>query len=291
MNASSIFRVLAAGLVAGLATLGVTSPAQAATTSNVTVTSTGALTAGQPNSAPIVVTFTAPTAMAGNSNNSSQVRLMGATWVTAPTNYQCGSIVSVSADQGINPNCVPSGSSDVYAQGFASNANNWPANVTWTFTFAANSVILPNAPSLNVVTGTFVAAQPVAQYDNGSNPVALTGYVAPASTVIFNANGGSGAMAVQSASTATNLSTNAFTRSGYTFTGWNTAADGTGTAYADGASYPFGSSTTLYAQWTSVLAKTGTDSSGYLVSSAVLLAFGAGLVVLRALSRKKALNS
>lgn len=266
-------------------------PAQAATTTNVTVTSTGALTAGQPNSAPIVVTFTAPTAMAGNSNNSSQVRLMGATWVTAPTNYQCGSIVSVSADQGINPNCVPSGSSDVYAQGFVSNANNWPANVTWTFTFAANSVILPNAPSLNVVTGTFVAAQGGAQYDNGSNPVALTGYVAPASTVIFNANGGSGAMAVQSASTATNLSTNAFTRSGYTFTGWNTAADGTGTAYADGASYPFGSSTTLYAQWTSVLAKTGTDSSGYLVSSAVLLAFGAGLVALRALSRKKALNS
>ena len=35
----------------------------------------------------------------------------------------------------------------------------------------------------------------------------------------------------------------------YTFVGWNTASDGTGTAIADGASYTFTSATTLYAQW------------------------------------------
>ena len=121
-------------------------PANAATTTNVTVTSTGALTAGQPNAAPIVVTFTAPTAVPGNSNNSSQVRLNGATWVTAPTNFQCGSIVSVSANQGVSSNCVPSGTSEVYAQGMATNATDWAANTTWTVTFAANTVILPNAP-------------------------------------------------------------------------------------------------------------------------------------------------
>ena len=285
---SSAFSI-ALAVIIGLGALVIAvAPAQAATTTNVSVTSTGALTAGQPNAAPIVVTFTAPTAMVGNSNNSSQVRLMGATWVAIPTNYQCGSIVSVSADQSINPNCVPSATSEVYAQGFASNSNDWPANVTWTFTFAANSVVLPNAPSLDVRTGTFVAAQGGPQYDNGSNSVALTGYVAPASTVTFNANGGSGAMTVQSASSATNLSANAFTRSDYTFAGWNTAADGTGTAYADGASYPFGTSTTLYAQWTPVLATTGANMSGYLGRFAVLLAFGVGLVALRALTQKKA---
>ncbi|HEY5110994.1 MAG TPA: fibronectin type III domain-containing protein, partial [Acidimicrobiales bacterium] len=38
-------------------------------------------------------------------------------------------------------------------------------------------------------------------------------------------------------------------KTGYTFTGWNTLANGTGASYADGASYPFTSSTTLYAQW------------------------------------------
>lgn len=53
--------------------------------------------------------------------------------------------------------------------------------------------------------------------------------------------------------TATTTATaNQFTRTGYTFTGWNTKADGTGTAYHAGATiaYPVESKTlTLYAQW------------------------------------------
>ena len=69
-------------------------------------------------------------------------------------------------------------------------------------------------------------------------------------TVTFSANGGSGSMAPETASTATALTLNTFTRSGYTFAGWNTASGGTGTTYGDGASYPFTSSATLYAQWT-----------------------------------------
>jgi|GEM_PF-5133930 len=72
----------------------------------------------------------------------------------------------------------------------------------------------------------------------------LSGYI-----VTFNANGGLGTMANQTASTATNLTSNTFTRAGYIFSGWNTASDGSGTAYADGASYPFTTNTTLYAQW------------------------------------------
>jgi uncharacterized repeat protein (TIGR02543 family) len=43
------------------------------------------------------------------------------------------------------------------------------------------------------------------------------------------------------------------TRSGYTFEEWNTAADGSGTSYAAGASYTMpGSDTTLYAIWEAV---------------------------------------
>lgn len=53
--------------------------------------------------------------------------------------------------------------------------------------------------------------------------------------------------------TATTTATaNQFTRTGYTFTGWNTKADGTGTAYQAGATiaYPAeGKTLTLYAQW------------------------------------------
>ena len=37
--------------------------------------------------------------------------------------------------------------------------------------------------------------------------------------------------------------------SGYTFTGWNTKADGSGTAYAAGATYKKDAKVTLYAQW------------------------------------------
>lgn len=83
-----------------------------------------------------------------------------------------------------------------------------------------------------------------------------------ANVVTFNANGGTGTMANQSSSAAAALNANSYSRSGYNFTGWNTAANGTGTAYAAGASFPFSANTTLYAQW-AVSAKTVTfDANG-----------------------------
>jgi hypothetical protein len=84
----------------------------------------------------------------------------------------------------------------------------------------------------------------------GLQTVTITGTGVTAYTVNFNANLGTGTMANQTASGATDLTTNAFTRTGYNFAGWNTLANGTGTGYANDASYPFTSSTTLYAQWT-----------------------------------------
>lgn len=72
-------------------------------------------------------------------------------------------------------------------------------------------------------------------------------------TVTFDGNsstGGSTAAQTESSNTTTALTSNGFTRSGYTFAGWNTTANGSGTAYADGDSYAFTSSTTLFAQWT-----------------------------------------
>ncbi|MGA7834334.1 MAG: G1 family glutamic endopeptidase [Acidimicrobiales bacterium] len=68
----------------------------------------------------------------------------------------------------------------------------------------------------------------------------------------FNANGGTGTMATESSTTAQSLTSNAFSYSGYVFSGWNTIANGSGTAYANGATYPFTASTTLYAQWTAL---------------------------------------
>ncbi|MDA7565931.1 InlB B-repeat-containing protein, partial [Pontimonas sp.] len=58
--------------------------------------------------------------------------------------------------------------------------------------------------------------------------------------VNFVANGGAGSMSDQSGSSSATLSPNMFTRTGYTFDGWNTVDDGKdGTAYSDEATYDF----------------------------------------------------
>jgi uncharacterized repeat protein (TIGR02543 family) len=70
-------------------------------------------------------------------------------------------------------------------------------------------------------------------------------------SVTFAGNGStSGTMGAESANTPTALTANAFVKTGYTFSGWNTAANSSGTSYANGASYPFAAAATLYAQWT-----------------------------------------
>ena len=70
--------------------------------------------------------------------------------------------------------------------------------------------------------------------------------------VTFSANGGDGSMSPQTVepNAETTLIANAFTRADYDFTGWNTAADGSGTAYADQAAVVLSGNCTLYAQWT-----------------------------------------
>jgi uncharacterized repeat protein (TIGR02543 family) len=51
-------------------------------------------------------------------------------------------------------------------------------------------------------------------------------------------------------STVTVLGAGTLTKTGYTFTGWNTAADGSGTSYSPGATFNITVNVTLYAQWT-----------------------------------------
>ncbi|MBO5834493.1 MAG: InlB B-repeat-containing protein [Bacteroidales bacterium] len=69
--------------------------------------------------------------------------------------------------------------------------------------------------------------------------------------VIFNANGGNGTMADQvfEAGVSQTLVSNTFIRSGYTFIGWNTAPDGSGTSYTDRQVVILTEDITLYAQW------------------------------------------
>ncbi len=107
------------------------------------------------------------------------------------------------------------------------------ADGTYTETATANA-----GDTINYVSGVW----------GGEEPVELT--------VTFKANGNAeypveGTMAPQTvnAKTDTALNANSFTREGYNFLNWNTAADGTGDAYADGATVNLTENTTLYAQW------------------------------------------
>ena len=84
-------------------------------------------------------------------------------------------------------------------------------------------------------------------------------------TVTFDPNGGSGAMAQQSYKINTDyqLPANSFYLFAKKFAGWNTAADGSGISYADGATVrdlaDVDGNITLYAQWAD-------DSSGTLTN-------------------------
>ncbi|GAB6391694.1 MAG: InlB B-repeat-containing protein [Treponematales bacterium] len=79
-------------------------------------------------------------------------------------------------------------------------------------------------------------------------------------TIAYNGNSNIGGTAPTSQTktygTSLTLRSNTYTRAGYTFAGWNTAADGSGTTYASGATLSTDLSTTasatvtLYAKWT-----------------------------------------
>ena len=80
-------------------------------------------------------------------------------------------------------------------------------------------------------------------------------------TVSFNANGGSGEAMQNLVFTYDGqghaLTANAYSKTGYVFSGWNTAADGSGSAYADATpvTYLSEASVTLYAQWNAITYK------------------------------------
>ena len=95
--------------------------------------------------------------------------------------------------------------------------------------------------------------------DNAELTADLTLYAqwtANSYTVTFEANGGEGSMNQQTFTydVKQTLTPNAFTRTGYSFTGWNTQADGNGSTYGDEAEIlnlttEANGSITLYAQW------------------------------------------
>lgn len=108
-----------------------------------------------------------------------------------------------------------------------------------------------------IVNGSNEGAKTSRTFSNVTSDQSISATFAPINYQIrFNANGGSGSMSDQTMSydQITNLQSNAFSRAGHTFKGWNTMSDGTGTAYADAQAVTNLTATdggviTLYAQW------------------------------------------
>ena len=132
------------------------------------------------------------------------------------------------------------------------------ATATYQYNASSSAVTIPiTAAKLHNADGTYTetataSAGDIINYVNG----VWGGEESTELTVTFEANGSAeypveGTMAPQTvnAKTDTALSANSFTREGYNFLNWNTAADGTGDSYADGATVNLTENTTLYAQW------------------------------------------
>lgn len=130
------------------------------------------------------------------------------------------------------------------------------------------------------------------QAQTPSNGLVLASTLYSNHTVQFDANAtdATGSMSNQIASTTTALSSNQYSRPGYTFAGWNTAADGTGTAYSNSANYDFNVDLTLFAQWTqntvpasdtSTLPNTGINVYREITAATVALCLGFILLSVR----------
>lgn len=141
------------------------------------------------------------------------------------------------------------------AEGFPTGANYWTTTEyngdnVWTFrTYQEGSNAIQMEKTSTVG---WTRIRPFFTFASASN-----GYV-----VEYDANGGSGAPAAQSKTngTALTLSSTVPTRTGYTFAGWATSADGA-VAYAAGASYETDNDVVLYAQWTPIASYNVTANS------------------------------
>jgi hypothetical protein len=117
---------------------------------------------------------------------------------------------------------------------------------------------------------------------------------APSYSVTYNGNGSDGGTAPTdgsspyvSGSTVTVAGVGSLTKTGSAFTGWNTAANGSGTARAAASTFTISANTTLYAQWAATYTVTyngngsdggtvPTDGSSPYISGATVTVAGVG---------------
>ena len=133
-------------------------------------------------------------------------------------------------------------------------------------------------------------------------------YTISKQSLSYDANGGTGTMESITGDVGSKsvIEQNGFARSGHTFTGWNTQADGKGTAYKAGDSFTLtDKDTVLYAQWSKNSGSAGNnnkpssnattspqtgDNSNFTLWIVLLLASGGAAIGTTVVSRKKKYN-
>lgn len=126
-----------------------------------------------------------------------------------------------------------------------------------------NSNIISSTSVPNII---YLAWDVDVRNENNGYPV-ITDVPINAYTITYNSNGATSGSAPSDSNTylqgdtvTVQGNTGSLIRTGYTFSGWNTAANGSGSSYAEGATFTMGAANvTLYAKWT---ATGGSGNSG-----------------------------
>ena len=146
--------------------------------------------------------------------------------------------ITYSAGSGVTGVTVPSAGSATHGSNYTVSSTT-PTRTGYKFdgwTSSAGGSVAAGGTISNVTSNITLTAKWIARYTVSYNGNGSTSGTAP--TTVTVDSGGS-----------TTAAANPFTKTGSTFTGWNTAANGSGTSYAVGATITPTSNITLYAQW------------------------------------------
>ena len=231
--------------------------------------------------------FTYGTSQNLKSNSFTKTGYTFAGWATSAngnvvyTNGQ--SVVNITTNNNVTINLYAKWTANTYTVKFNSNGATSGSMSNQIFTYGTSQKLNSNGFSKtgykfdgwatsstgNVV---YIDSQSVSNLTSTSNGIYnLYAKWSPITyTIKFNSNGGSGTMSNQSFSYDEEkpLKANAFTKEDYSFAGWNTKADGSGTRYNNKASVKNltttdGPTINLYAQW--VYGTTNYEINDYVV--------------------------
>ena len=238
---------------------------------------------------------TAPTDPLSPYTNGTTVTVLGNTGIMTKTGFSFAGWNTAADGSGTiytaGATFVPSANTTLYAR--------WSTNTTYTVVYDGNTAIgaVPvdtsspytagstptvrgNTGSLTKTGNTFSGWNTLANgsgtaYAPGAILPAISGnvilyaqwVVPPSYTMAYGANGGSGSVPPEpmspyvSGSTVT-VKTNSgpLSRTAFSFNGWNTAANGSGTAFSPNDTFNITNNTTLFAQWSPVTLTTPTPS-------------------------------